>query len=206
MQYIDEKGNKLIIKKDYENQSDGSYWIVISFKSMPKKNVTIHSKNMSMQIFVRGGEIVNRNMTIKETPYIISASTHNYERREAYDESFVKIDYKDLYTTSSKKDSMVLDPVKLTDEEQEIILEQLFKDNNIKISMTPFLNLFQKSLSELKALTEEYEDMKSELIFNDYENEVENLLKPIRVSTMRQEWLKKEYERKNNKYNQYIKK
>ena len=66
MQYIDEKGNKLIIKKDYENQNDGSYWIVISFKSMPEKDVTIHSKNMSMQIFVRGGEIVNRTITIKE--------------------------------------------------------------------------------------------------------------------------------------------
>ena len=162
MQYIEDNGNRLIVKKVYENQSEGSYWIAIHFKSMPKKDLSIYSRNMSMQVFVRDGNIINRSITIKETPHIVSVTAHNHEDREGFDESFITIDYNDIYTenkkyngiyTESKKhDEVILDNAKINDEEEEILIEELLKNNNIGCSIEPFMKLFHMSLEELNNL------------------------------------------------------
>ena len=186
MQYKEEKGNELIIKKGYENKSDGSYWITVHFKSKARENVSLHSTNMSMQVFVRGGEIVNRTMTIKEKPYIISVTTHNHEDRVGFDESFVQMKYLDIYNVTKKEDSMILDNVRLTDEEEQIIITELFKNNNINLNTDSFLKLFQTTLTDLKNLAKDDNESNSENHFKDYESNLDKTIKPIRLDKMKE--------------------
>lgn len=215
MKYINENENKLIIKKGYYNNTNRSYWITITYKSMPKKDASIHPISMSMQVFVKDGEIINRSITLKETPHIISATTHNHEDVEVfdvdklvkkYDESFVEIDYRDLYNVTSKKNNMVLDNIRISDEEEEIILKELFEEKNIKINMVPFKKVFQKSLSELNSLTEEKSEEESKKIYEEYKENIEEALKPFRLDIIKQKWQKQKYERNHGMYKPYIKK
>ena len=140
----------LKVKKEYENKSTRSYWITTNFASFQDSSATGFPMVMEMQIFVKGGEIINRNITFREGVNMINASSHNYDSSEGFNESFVNIKYKNCLQIKEKKDEMILDNVKISEEEERIILSELFKNNGLNIDMDAFSKLFHKSLSELK--------------------------------------------------------
>lgn len=199
MQYIEEdKKDQLIIKKGYENNSDGSYWVTVHFKSNARENISLHSTNMSMQVFVRGGDIVNRTITIHEKPYTISITTHNHEDRAGFDESFIDIKYMDIYNLIKKEDSMILDNIRLTDEEERIIITELLNNNDINIDTDSLFKLFQMSLSKLKHLSKDDNGLANDnLYFKDYEADLDKTLKPIRLDKIRENLLKRYSKYKN---------
>lgn len=185
MQYIEEKGNKLIVKKSYENNNDGSYWIIVSFNS--NSTETMHSRTMSMQLFVKGGEIVNRTITIQELPYILSVSSHKYIGDVYEDASRVQIDYKNENAINKKErnkhDEIELDNFTLnekgenvrnilTKEKEQEAIKSLLEINNIFIDTNALIKLFQVDLDYIKRLAKEEEKETDYLHYKEFEDSI----------------------------------
>ena len=186
MKYIEENGNTLTISKTPESK-EGAYWIVASVKSTDKK-VSICPRQMSMQLFVKGGEIINRTMTIKEAPYIICISSHKYVGDVYEDASYVSINYKNYNATKKeereKKDIVILDNIVkndkgedvrniLTPEKEREAIKGLLDANNIYTDRKALLDLFQVELTTIKNLTADDNGLETDkLYFKDFEDGV----------------------------------
>ena len=155
MKYIEENGNALTISKTPENK-DGAYWIVVSLKSTTE-SISIYPRQMSMQLFVKGGEIINRTITISEAPYIISVSSHKYMGDVYEDASYVSINYKNSTATKEserqKKDILILDNIVKNDKDEDVrniltpekekkAVKGLLDTNNIHVDKKALLDLF----------------------------------------------------------------
>ena len=185
-QYIEEKGNKLIVKKAYENNNDGSYWIIVSFNS--NSTETIHSRTMSMQLFVKGGEIVNRTITIQELPYILSVSSHKYIGDVYEDASRIQINYKNENAINEKErnkhDEIELDNFTLnekgenvrnilTKEKEQEAVKSLLEMNNIFIDTNALIKLFQVDLDYIKRLAKEEEEKETDYLhYKEFEDSI----------------------------------
>lgn len=194
MQYIEEKGNKLIVKKAYENNNDGSYWIIVSFNS--NSTETMHSRTMSMQLFVKGGEIVNRTITIQELPYILSVSSHKYIGDVYEDASRIQIDYKNENAINEKErkkhDEIELDNFTLnekgenvrnilTKEKEQEAVKSLLEINNIFIDTNALIKLFQVDLDYIKRLAKEEEKETDYLHYKEFEDSINKVFAPKRT-------------------------
>lgn len=193
MQYIKEDGSKLIIKKEYEH--DNSYWILVDYIKIHNKQKSLYPTNMNMQIFVKDGDIINKSLNVYEGPTAVGVFSHNHDNRESFDESFINVHSKDYYNIKEKKDSMVLDNIKISLEEEEIIITELLKNNNINVNVEELLKLFQKDLCEYKRLTKD--DLDEEKEYIEIETIVENIIKTIRIDTFRQKIIKSQLIKKN---------
>ena len=171
--------NKLIIKQETEN-NNGAYWITINFEEENKKY-------MQMQIFVKSGEIINKSITLKENTNRIQISSHNHDNQESFDESFITINYKDYFSIKEKSDSIILDNIKINNEEEAIIITELLKNNGITVDTDSLFKLFQKSLSEYKKLSSDNIDSEKEYL--EISKDVDKTLKPIRLDIVRQNLL-----------------
>lgn len=193
MQYIKEDGSKLIIKKEYEH--DNSYWILIDYIKTHNKQKSLYPTNMNMQIFVKDGNIINKSLNIYEGSTSVGVFSHNHDNRESFDESFVNVHSKDYYSVKENKDSMVLDNIKISREEEEIIITELLKDNSIDVNIEELLKLFQKDLCEYKRLAGDNLDAEKE--YTEIENIVENIIKTIRIDIFRQKIIESQLIKKN---------
>ena len=211
MKYIEETnnpletGNTLIISKTPETK-EGSYWITLSFKSIDKK-VSLASRNMSMQLFVKGGEIINRTITVKENPYIISITSHKYVGDVYDDASYISIDYANHNATRDservKHDDIVLENTIrnengeevrniLTKEKEREAITELLNINSIFLDKKALLDLFQVELINIKNLIKDDRGLATDcLYFKDYEAEV-NKVFASRRSLSQNSYLKKQ--------------
>ena len=205
MKYIEDKGNTLIVSKTPEGK-DGAYWISVSFKSVDEK-VSICPRQMSMQLFVKGGEIVNRTITVKENPYILSITSHKYVGDVYEDASFISLNYKNYNATRAnereKKDTLTLKNIVknekgenvrniLTKEKESEGIKGLLETNSIFVDKNALLKLFQIDLIDIKSLTVDDKGLATDCLnFKDFEAEVNKIFASKR-SLSQTNYLKKQ--------------
>ena len=188
MKYIENNGNKLIIKKERSN-TENTYWITIKFEGQPNKQKSIYPVHMEMQILIKNGNYINKNITFKEGSNTISILSHNRDITENRykDESFVSIRYTDEYNNIKKEDTKVVKPDRMNNYDEFMNIGSLLIKNDICLDMKAFCNIFQKSVSEFKNLTKDNKGMAIDsLTYKEFEMDIDKTIDPSRISLLRQ--------------------
>ena len=189
MKYRLNNDNKLKILKSDKNKKD-NYWLSIDFK-WKDLNDDETKILMTFRAFIKYNNIINKSMTIIEGDNVVYAYTHYHDDDEEFDESNIKVGCQTQLKPRYNEDEIVLDNCRITDEEEKIILEELFKNNGIIVDIDPFLEIYQISMRDLLYLTrEDIPEEEKRIIYRHYKRLVDRITQEQRHDNIRQKWIK----------------